>query len=68
MVYLRSKSFKRKNNKKPRTYYYLVKAKRNNGKVQQKVFKYLGTADTIAKDYTELEELRKKKKTIKQNI
>ena len=61
MVYLRAKTFKRKNDDKVRTYYYLVEAKREGPKVLQKVVKYLGTADTIAKDYTELEQLRKKK-------
>lgn len=61
MVYLRSKSFKRKKDDKPRTYYYLVEAKRQGKKVQQKVVRYLGTADTIAHDYAELEQRRKKK-------
>ena len=60
MAYLRSKSFKRKNDDKPRTYYYLVEAKRQGKKVQQKVVRYLGTADTIAHDYAELEQRRKK--------
>jgi hypothetical protein len=59
MVYLRAKMFKRKNDNKPRTYYYLVEAKRQGQKVQQKVIRYLGTADTITKDYQELEQRRK---------
>lgn len=58
MVYLRAKSFKRKNDPKPRTYYYLVEAIRSKNKVQQKVIRYLGTADTILKDYTELDKLK----------
>jgi len=60
MVYLRVKSFKRKNEKKPRTYYYLVEAKRQGKMVQQKVVRYLGTADVIAQDYLELDARRKK--------
>ncbi len=59
MVYLRAKTFKRKKDPKPRTYYYLVEAKRTADKVQQKVVRYLGTADTILKDYTELDEFKK---------
>ena len=58
MVYLRAKSFKRKTDPKPRTYYYLVEANRSKGKVQQKVIRYLGTADTILKDYMELAKLK----------
>ena len=61
MVYLRAKVFKRKNDNKVRTYYYLVEAKRQGPKVQQKVVKYLGTADTIAEDYAELEKLKEEK-------
>ncbi|MFH1510336.1 MAG: hypothetical protein ABIF10_01490 [Candidatus Woesearchaeota archaeon] len=61
MVYLRAKSFKTKQEKKPRTYYYLVEAKRINGKVQQKVIRYIGTADTIFQDYTKLDKLTKQK-------
>jgi hypothetical protein len=60
MVFLRSKTFKRKKDEKTKTYFYLVEAKRENGKVKQKVLKYLGTAKTILKDYEELEKLRKK--------
>jgi hypothetical protein len=63
MVYLRAKKFKRKNDDKPRIYYYLVEASRQGQKVQQKVIRYLGTADTIAKDYEELEQQRKKQAT-----
>lgn len=59
MVYIRAKKFKRKNDEKPRTYYYLVEAKRVNGRVQQKVVRYLGTPETISKDYIELDNLRK---------
>lgn len=62
MVYLRSKSFKRKNDDKPRTYFYLVEARREGRKVLQKVIRYLGTADTILSDYKELDKLRSKKK------
>jgi len=65
MAYLRTKSFKRKGDKKSRTYYYLVEAKRTGGKVRQKVLRYLGTADTIAKDYGELEVRRKKQPLFK---
>lgn len=60
MVYLRAKSFKRKNEKKPRTYYYLVEAKRKGKMVHQKVVRYLGTADVITQDYLELDSRRKK--------
>lgn len=60
MVYLRAKAFQRKNDNKVRTYYYLVEAKRQGLKVQQKVVRYLGTADTIAQDYNELDQQRKK--------
>lgn len=58
MVYLRAKSFKRKTDPKPRTYYYLVEAIRSKNKVQQKVIRYLGTADTIQKAYDELDQLK----------
>lgn len=61
MVYLRAKSFKRKGDEKLRTYYYLVESKRTGKNVQQKVMRYLGTADTISKDYAELDKLRKRK-------
>lgn len=60
MVYLRAKVFKRKKDAKPKIYYYLVKAQRKNGKVQQKVIKYLGTAESISSDYKELSDLRAK--------
>lgn len=59
MVYLRAKRFKRKKDKTERTYFYLVEAKRVTGKVQQKVLKYLGTAETILKTYRELDRLKK---------
>lgn len=59
MVYLRTKTFKGKKDPKPRTYYYLVEAKRNHGKVQQKVIRYLGTADTILQNYQELDQIKK---------
>jgi len=62
MVYLRTKTFKRKNDQKPRTYYYLVQAQRNKDKVQQKVIRYLGTADTILEDYKLLDQLKTTKK------
>ena len=60
MVYLRAKSFKRKKDPKPRTYYYIVEATRSKGKVQQKVIRYLGTADTILNDYKEFDQLKNK--------
>ena len=62
MVYLRSKKFKRKKDEKERTYFYLVEAKRNGKKVNQKVLRYLGTADTISEDYRALDQLRHKPK------
>lgn len=62
MVYLRAKKFKRKNDKQPRTYFYLVEAKRTKEKVQQKVIRYLGTADTILEDYKLLDKLQTIKK------
>lgn len=55
MVYLRAKSFERKNNKKKRTYYYIVDSIRENGKVKQRVLLYLGTADQIHQHYLKLE-------------
>ena len=58
MVYLRAKTFKRKNDLRPRTYYYLVQAQRNKDKVQQKVIRYLGTANTILEDYKILDQLK----------
>ena len=58
MVYLRAKKFKRKNDKQPRTYFYLVEAKRTKNKVQQKVIRYLGTADTMLEDYKLLDTLK----------
>jgi hypothetical protein len=57
MVYLRAKKFKRKKDEKERTYYYLVKAQRTKNKVQQKVIRYLGTAETILTDYKKLDKL-----------
>lgn len=62
MVYLRAKKFKRENDKQPRTYFYLVEAKRTKEKVQQKVIRYLGTADTILYDYKLLDELKTTRK------
>lgn len=62
MVYLRSKTFKRKKDATQRTYYYLVEAKRISGKVRQKVVRYLGTADTIYKDYQKLDKTTTKNK------
>jgi hypothetical protein len=59
MVFLRAKKFKRKKDNKERTYFYLVEAKRKEGKVQQKVLRYLGTAETILKEYKELDKLRR---------
>jgi hypothetical protein len=41
MVYIRNKKVKGK------TYYYIVEGKTINGKVKQKVIKYLGTAEKI---------------------
>jgi len=60
MVYLRAKTFRRKKDDKARTYYYLVEAKREGNKVLQKVIRYLGTADSIVKDYNELDKIRRK--------
>ncbi len=62
MVYLRAKKFKRKNDKQPRTYFYIVEAKRIKEKVQQKVIRYLGTAETILDDYTLLDKLKTTRK------
>jgi hypothetical protein len=59
MVYLRTKKFKRKKDQSERTYFYLVEAKRIAGKPQQKVIRYLGTAETVLKDYKELDRRRK---------
>lgn len=59
MVYLRAKKFKRKKDQTERTYFYLVEAKRITGKPQQKVIRYLGTAETILQDYEELDRRRK---------
>ncbi len=58
MVYLRAKKFKRKKDKQLRTYFYIVEAKRTKEKVQQKVIRYLGTADTILEDYKLLDKLQ----------
>ena len=41
MAFIRAQ--KRKTKKGVRTYYYLVENKRENGKVKQKVLKYIGT-------------------------
>ena len=41
MVYIRSKKIK------GRTYYYIVEGKIINGKVKQKVLKYLGNVNNI---------------------
>ncbi|MDI6738487.1 MAG: hypothetical protein QME12_08330 [Nanoarchaeota archaeon] len=60
MVYLRAKAFKRKKDAKPKIYYYLVEARREKGKVQQKVIRYLGTAERINNYYKELSDLRAK--------
>ena len=43
MVYVRKKK------RDGRTYYYLVEGKRVNGKVKQKVLKYLGTSPEMVK-------------------
>lgn len=59
MVYLRAKKFKRKKDNSEKIYFYIVEAKRTKeGKVQQKVLRYLGTADTILQTYKELDQLR----------
>jgi len=58
MVYLRTKVFKRKKDPKPRTYYYLVEAKRTGNVVRQKVVRYLGSADSILKTYEEFDRLK----------
>lgn len=44
--YLRAKRFRRKDGKE-RIYYYIVSGEVKNGKVKQKVVKYLGSAETI---------------------
>ena len=62
MVYLRAKKFKRKKNTTERTYFYLVEAKRIDGKVQQKVLRYLGTAENILMTYKKLDELISERK------
>lgn len=62
MTYLRAKKFKRKKDPKPRTYFYIVKAKRYKKKVQQKVVRYLGTAEKILQTYEELDQLKKSSK------
>ena len=55
MTYLRTKKIK--GNK----YYYLVEGQRDEeGKVQQKVVQYLGTAETILKHYKKLKQQIKK--------
>ena len=47
MVYLRAKKIKGKN------YYYAVEGTRdNNGKVKQKVIKYLGTVENILEKFS----------------
>lgn len=61
MPYLRSKKFKRKKDDKERTYFYIVEGKKVNGKVKQKVIRYLGTVDTILQSYEELDRLRLKR-------
>lgn len=43
MAYVRSKK------RKGKTYYYLVEGKRVNGRVKQKVLKYLGTSPEMVK-------------------
>ena len=48
MAYIRAKKIKGKN------YYYIVEGKRDEeGKVKQKVIKYLGTVETILKKFKE---------------
>ena len=44
--YLRAKRFRRKKGKE-RTYYYIVSGELKDGKVRQRVVKYLGSAETI---------------------
>lgn len=61
MVFLRAKKFKRKKDETERTYFYIVEAKRTKeGKVQQRVLRYLGTAETMLKAYQELDNLKKR--------
>lgn len=56
MTYLRTKKIK------GNTYYYLVEGQRDEkGNVKQKVIQYLGTAETILKNYTELKKLKNKR-------
>lgn len=61
MPYLRSKKFKRKKDNSERTYFYIVEGKKVDGKVKQKVLRYLGTIDTMLKTYEELDKLKSKK-------
>lgn len=61
MVYIRAKKFRRKKDQTERTYFYLVEAKRTAGKPQQKVIRYLGTAETILKDYEEFDRLKSRR-------
>ncbi len=62
MVYLRVKRFKRKKDETERIYFYLVEAKRIEGKVQQKVLRYLGTAENILQVYKQFDHLKESKK------
>lgn len=51
MAYIRHKKKRRKN------YYYIVEGKRNEeGKVKQKIIKYLGTVENILKKFEFWEE------------
>jgi hypothetical protein len=57
MVYLRAKKIKGNN------YYYIVEGKRDEeGKVKQKVIKYLGTAENILNKFNNTTNNKKTKK------
>jgi len=49
--------FIRTKKKGKKNYYYIVEGIRVDGKVQQKVVKYIGTAEDLLKKLSKLEEL-----------
>ncbi len=55
MMFIRVKKKQNKN------YYYIVEGKRVGNKVQQKVIRYLGTADKLLDDLKLLDNLQSKK-------
>jgi len=50
-------TFIRRKKVKGKTYYYIVKSYKDNGKVKQRVLLYIGTADSL---YEKLIKLKKK--------